>query len=120
MKRREFIAVVGGAAVWWPLGAHGQQPGKVYRIGFLSYLGCGASLDRPGAFRQAMREVGYVEGANLVLECRDALGRIDRFPALAAELVRLKGRRLSRRKYPGDRGGYAGDEDHPDRDGSSG
>lgn len=90
MKRREFIAVVGGAAVWWPLGVHGQQPGKVYRIGFPSYLGYGASLDRPGAFRQAMREVGYVEGANLVLECRDALGRVDRFPALAAELARLK------------------------------
>jgi hypothetical protein len=77
MKRREFVAVVGRAAVWWPLGVHGQQPGKVYRIGFLSYLGCGASLDRPGAFRQAMCEVGYVEGANLVLACRDALGQVE-------------------------------------------
>ena len=90
MRRREFITFLGGAVVAWPLSARGQQAGKVYRIGFLSYLGCGASLDPNGAFRRGLREIGYVEGGNLVLECRDAPGRVEHFPDLALELVRLK------------------------------
>ncbi len=90
MQRREFITLVGGAAALLPLAARGQQAGKVYRIGFLSYRGCGASLDPNGAFRRGLREVGYIEGRNLVLECRDAPGRVEHFPDLALELVRLK------------------------------
>jgi putative tryptophan/tyrosine transport system substrate-binding protein len=70
MKRREFITLIGGAAAW-PLTARAQQPGKVYRIGFLSYRGCGASLDPNGAFRRGLREVGYIEGRNLVLDESD-------------------------------------------------
>jgi putative ABC transport system substrate-binding protein len=73
-----------------PLAAEAQQAAKVYRIGFLSYLGCGASLDAKGAFRQGLRELGYVEGQNLAIECRDARGRVDRFPNLAGELAHLK------------------------------
>jgi putative tryptophan/tyrosine transport system substrate-binding protein len=91
MQRREFIKLVGGAAASLPLlAARAQQAGKVYRIGFLSYRGCGASLDPNGAFRRGLREIGYIEGRNLVLECRDAPGQVDRFPDLALELVRLK------------------------------
>lgn len=60
----------------------------MWRVGFLSYRGCGVSLDPNGAFRQGLRELGYVEGRNLFIECRDAPGRIDRFPDLAGELAR--------------------------------
>lgn len=64
--------------------------GKVYRVGFLSYRGCGASLDANGPFRRGLRQAGYVEGGNLSLECRDAPGRVEQFPDLAVDLVRLK------------------------------
>jgi hypothetical protein len=90
MQRREFITLVGGAAASLPLAARAQQAGKVYRIGFLSYRGCGASLDPNGAFRRGLREFGYIEGRNLVLECRDAPGQVERFPDLALQLIRLK------------------------------
>src|SRR3954447_18500303 len=90
MQRREFITLVGGAAASLPLAARAQQAGKVYRIGFLSYLGCAASLDPDGTFRRGLREVGYIEGRNLVLECRDAPGQVERFPVLALKLIRLK------------------------------
>src|SRR5437764_14307652 len=90
MQRREFITLVSGAAASLPLAARAQQAGKVYRIGFLSYRGCGASHDPNGAFRRGLREVGYIEGRNLVLECRDAPGQVERFPDLALELLRLK------------------------------
>jgi putative ABC transport system substrate-binding protein len=73
-----------------PLATEAQQAGKIYRIGFLSYLGCGASSDPNGAFHQSLRQLGYVEGRNLVVECRDAPGRVDHLAGLAAELVRLK------------------------------
>src|SRR5215212_9608316 len=86
MQRREFITFLGGAAAW-PLAAYAQYAGKVYRIGFLSYRGCVTSLD---PFRRGLRELGYIEGKNLVLECRDAPGRVENFPDLAGELVRLK------------------------------
>src|SRR5436189_5301991 len=89
MRRREFIALLGGAAAW-PVAARAQQPGKVYRIGFLSYRGCEASLRANGPFREGLREVGYVEGRNLVLECREASSRVERFSDLAVELGRLK------------------------------
>src|SRR5258708_1977830 len=90
MQRREFITLVGGAAASLPLAARAQQAGKVYRIGFLSYRGCGASLDPNGAFRRGLGEVGYIEGRNLVLEYRDAPGQVERFPDLALQLIRLK------------------------------
>ena len=89
MRRRAFIAGLMGATVALPVPVW-SQPGKVYRVSFLSYRGCSASLDPNGAFREGLREAGYVEGKNLLLECRDAPGRVDRFPELALELVRLK------------------------------
>src|SRR5207247_9063782 len=67
-----------------------QQPGRVPRIGFLSVT---SPSDRPpllDAFRQGLRELGWVEGQNIVIDYRYAEGRVDRLPDLAAELVRLK------------------------------
>ncbi len=90
MRRREFIAMIGGAAAS-PLAARAQQPGRVPRIGYLSPLNRNASaVIRDDAFQQGLRELGYVEGANIVIEYRFADGRFDRLPALAAELVQIK------------------------------
>src|SRR6266508_588907 len=70
--------------------AQAQQPTKVPRIGFLSSSSPSTNAARTEAFRQGLRELGYVEGKNIVIEYRSAEGKLDRLPALAAELVRLK------------------------------
>ena len=67
-----------------------QQPTKVPRIGYLTATSPSANSARIEAFRQGLRELGYVEGKNIVIEWRSAEGKLDRLPALAAELVRLK------------------------------
>jgi len=91
MRRREFITLLGGTAAAWPLVARAQQL-KVPRIGYLLT----GSLESPDArlgldaFRQGLQERGYLEGQNIVIEFRAANGEIERFPALATELVRLK------------------------------
>ena len=72
-----------------PLAAHAQQAGKIPRIGFLGLTSESALGDRLGAFRQGLRDLGYVEGKNLVIEFRWAEGHYERLPALAAELVGL-------------------------------
>ena len=69
--------------------AQAQQPTKIPRIGYLVGFPSSASA-RNEAFRQGLRELGYVEGKNIVIEWRSAEGKLDRLPALAAELVRLK------------------------------
>src|SRR6266536_426932 len=89
MKRREFIALLSGAAVAWPLGASAQQAAKVPRIGYLS-ANLATSPHLQEAFRQGLRDLGYVEGSNVLIEYRDAEGKYDRLPALAADLVALK------------------------------
>jgi len=81
-----FIVVVLGVGAI----AEAQQPKKVPRIGFLTTVSPSTISDRVEAFRQGLRELGYVEGKNIVIEWRYAEGKIDRLPALAAELVRLK------------------------------
>ena len=88
MRRREFIAVLGGAAVGWPLAAHAQQPAMPV-IGFLSSRSPSESSDVVAAFRQGLGESGFVEGQNLAIAFRWAEGHYDRLPALAAELVDL-------------------------------
>ena len=73
-----------------PLAAEGQQTGKVPRIGYLSLLSAEGDKSRVVAFRQGLRELGYVEGKNILLEQRYAAGRVERLQELVAELVRLK------------------------------
>jgi putative ABC transport system substrate-binding protein len=85
-----LLAVLAVSLLAAPLAADAQQAGKVPRIGFLSVT---SPSDRPpllDAFRQRLRELGWVEGQNIVIDYRYAEGRVDRMPALAAELFRLK------------------------------
>ena len=89
MRRREFITLLSGAAVGWPVAANTQQAVKIARIGYLSTDLVGGSGLRE-AFRQGLRDLGYVEGRNVVIEYRDAEGKLDLLRALAAELVALK------------------------------
>ncbi|TAL44365.1 MAG: ABC transporter substrate-binding protein [Salinibacterium sp.] len=89
MRRREFIVLLGGTAAAWPLAAEAQQAAKVARIGYLS-PNLAASPHLRDAFLQGLRDLGYVEGQNLVIEYRDAEGELERLPALAAELIALK------------------------------
>jgi len=89
MERRTFIGIMTCSVVVAPLAAEAQQAAKVARIGFLS-ANLAPSPHLREAFRQGLRDLGYVEGRNLVIEYRDAEGRFERLPALAAELVALK------------------------------
>jgi putative ABC transport system substrate-binding protein len=89
MRRREFITLLGGAAVTLPLSARAQQSGRVYRIGVLEMSPAASNTANFDALRKGLRELGYVEGQNLVLEYRSVDGRPERFPQLAAELLRL-------------------------------
>jgi putative ABC transport system substrate-binding protein len=89
MRRREFIMLLGGTAVAWPLAARAQQPGMPV-IGFLSSRSPGESSGLIVAFRQGLSEAGFVEGQNAILAFRWAEGHYDRLPALAAELVELR------------------------------
>ena len=89
MNRRKFLAVGGGAIAAWPVAARTQQPAMPV-IGFLSSRSPGESAVVVTAFRQGLREEGFVEGQNLVVAFRWAEGNYDRLPAMAAELVDLK------------------------------
>ena len=89
MRRRDFIKVVGGGVVGWPVAARAQQPSMPV-VGVLSAEWPNAvTADRLRAFRQGLNDTGYFEGRNVKIEYRWAEGRYDRLPALAAELVRL-------------------------------
>jgi putative ABC transport system substrate-binding protein len=88
MRRREFITLLGGAAAVWPLAARAQQPEKVARIGHLDVGPATARASRVEALRAGLRDLGYVEGKNIVIEFRWADG-VQQLPELAAELVRM-------------------------------
>jgi putative tryptophan/tyrosine transport system substrate-binding protein len=81
-----FVTVILASVLF----AHAQQPGKIARIGYLTGPSLSANTERIEAFRQGLRELGYIEGKNIVIEWRSAEGKLDRLPAVAAEQARLK------------------------------
>ena len=90
ISRRAFLGGLAGGLLAAPLTAEGQQPGRVARIGYLAFDRAAGDPRQREAFLQGLRDLGYVEGRNLVIEWRDAEGKPERLPALAAELVALK------------------------------
>src|SRR5207302_9257514 len=86
MRRRDFMALVSGGAAGWPLGALAQGADKIWRMGFIAQ-GYERFYD---AMFEGLRELGYAEGRNLMVERRYAEGHADRFPEFAAEMVQLK------------------------------
>src|SRR6185503_313244 len=86
MKRREFLGVVGGAAVTWPLTAHAEGTAMPV-VGFVNSETPELFVDRLRGFRQGLKEAGYVESENVVIEYRWAESHADRLPALARDLV---------------------------------
>jgi len=89
VDRRTFLSALTGGLLAAPLAAEAQQAAKVPRIGYLA-LNPTANPHLHEAFRQGLRDLGYVEGRNVVIEYRDAEGKPERLPALAAELIALK------------------------------
>src|SRR5713226_6983027 len=89
MDRREFIGTLAGGLLVAPFAAEAQQAAKIARIGYL-VTNLAANPHWLEAFRQGLRDLGYVEGRNVVIEYRSAEGKLERLPALAAELVALK------------------------------
>jgi putative ABC transport system substrate-binding protein len=88
VKRREFIALLGGAVVAWPLAARAQQTGRTYRLGVLHNLGPQSPMFPP--FYDELRRLGFVEGQNLIVDSRGYAVRTEQFPAVAAELVKAQ------------------------------
>jgi len=86
MRRREFITLAGSAAAVWSLAARGQQSNKIFKIGFIATGGVPLYMN---AFHDALQNLGWIEGKNVVYESRYAENRLDRLPDLAAELLRL-------------------------------
>src|SRR5215207_7167821 len=89
MRRREFIALVGGMAIGWPLAVRAQQP-AVPVVGFLRSTPFKPFAHLVTAFREGLKEAGFVEGQNVAIEYRWADNHLDRLPGLAADLVQGK------------------------------
>jgi ABC-type uncharacterized transport system substrate-binding protein len=85
LRRRDFVLLLGGAAAW-PLAARAQQPMPV--VGYLDPRSPDAISERLRAFRQGLKEAGFVEGENVAIEYRWAENQLDRLPTLSADLVR--------------------------------
>ena len=90
MQRRDVIGLLGSAAVAWPLNARAQQPRKVPRLCFLTFDAGSLSSTRFDAFFHGLRDLGYVDGQSITIDYLSAEGRGERYPALAAECLRLK------------------------------
>ena len=89
IARRKFLATLGGGAVAWPLAARAQSSSKVWRIGVLETTSMALNAPNFDAFRQSLRDLGYVERKNLIIEYRSAEGRGERFAELTADLLHL-------------------------------
>src|SRR5262245_44205337 len=113
VKRREFITLLGGAAVW-PLAARALQ-GKLPTIGFLGSGTAATQSQWTGAFVQRLRELGWSEGRDVAIEYRWAEGRNERAAKIAAEFVRLKVDVIVTYGTQSNPRGKAGDHDHPNR-----
>src|SRR3954468_23526443 len=90
MQRREFVGLIGAAAVSWPLAARTQPGDRVARIGYISFVSAARSRDNDNEFRAGLRDLGYVEGKNLLIEFRSAEEDESKIPALVSELIVLK------------------------------
>jgi putative ABC transport system substrate-binding protein len=89
MRRRDFIALFGGAATVWPLAVWAQQLKKVPRIGYLTTGSIELTRASVKAFYQGLREYGYIDGQNILIEVRAADSKVEQLSALASDLVRL-------------------------------
>src|SRR5262249_34480422 len=89
IRRRDFITLLGGAAVAWPLAGRAQQLERVARIGILDLASAAAAAPYVNAVRVGLRDLGYIEGKNLIIEYRFGDGNYDRLPDLARQLVHL-------------------------------
>jgi hypothetical protein len=107
IKRREFITLLGGAAAW-PLAARAQQPGKVFRVGYVSPLASNSLPKRLDAFRVGLRDLGYEEGRNIVIEYRWADEHYERLPTLFA----VGSAKRRRDRYPWDAGSFCCQASH--------
>jgi putative ABC transport system substrate-binding protein len=90
MQRRQFITLVGGTVIAWPLAARAQQPANLRIIGLLGAATPSAWSQWIAAFVQRLGELGWIEGRNIAIEYRWAEGRDERYAEIAAEFVRLK------------------------------
>jgi putative ABC transport system substrate-binding protein len=90
MNRRTFLSALSGSLLAAPLVAEGQQAGRVYRIGYFTIPSRDSAQGVADAFQRGLRDLGWIEGQNIVIDYRFADGNVDRLPDLAAELVRLR------------------------------
>jgi putative tryptophan/tyrosine transport system substrate-binding protein len=115
MNRREFITLVGGAGVAWPLAARAQQPAMPV-IGFLGSESASLWANYVRAFQQGLREVGYIEGRNVAIEYRWAEGQNERMPGLLGDFLRRPVSVIAvLRQYTCGVGGKGCEHDSPNR-----
>ena len=89
MRRREFITLLGGTAVCWPLPARAQPTNRIARIGFLGSATAAGSAQSVTALREGLNALGYVEGKDIIMEFRWADGKYERLLELVTDLIRL-------------------------------
>src|SRR5215469_15754870 len=109
MRRREFMTLFSGAAAAWPLGARAQQGAKVVRLGYLAPARLPSLIE---ALRAGLRDFGYVEGQNLAIEYRFALGQTKSYDELAQELISLDPRCHRPHWYPSSARAETANHDH--------
>src|SRR5262249_32354594 len=111
MKRRQFISLLGGVGAW-PLAARAQRTGTIARLGYLSTANP-RSAPFFRAFEQRLRDLGYIDGENIIIEYRNVEGDIDKLPELAVDLVRLDVNVIVTATAPATRAAIASHHDDP-------